>query len=200
MLSLVQLLTTTLLLYTASSSPVSPRHGDDGPACPAKPPHGGKCWKDILALEWKVHGFDYHASYIFSTPAHQNSWGYVNFNLTNNVVPYTATCSASSNQLSEFFFGTMEYPCTLPSTAPAGSAVSFKFSRPTGQLDIKETIICNENKITGDFVASGAKNLTLTCTNTYYQNPNWTIGQIYSDQEVKCTPVDVTIKPSQIVA
>ena len=148
MLSLIQLLTTTLLFSSASSNPVAARHGDDGPACPTKPPHGGKCWKDILALEWTVHGFDYHASYIFSTPAHQNSWGYVNFNLTNNVVPYTAACSASSNQLTDFFYGSVEYACTLPSSAPAGSAVAFKFNRPTGQLDIKETIICNENKIT----------------------------------------------------
>lgn len=92
------------------------------------------------ALQWTIHGFDYHASYIFTTPAHQNSWGYVNFNLTNNLVNYQMSCSAASNQLSDFFYGTLAYACTPSDNAPVGAGANFKFSRPTGQLDIEETI------------------------------------------------------------
>jgi hypothetical protein len=101
-----------------------------------------------------VHGFDYHASYTFTHPAHQNSWGYVNFNLTNNVVPYTALCAASSSQLSDFFYGTFDYSCTLPASAPAGAAVKFRFSRPSGRLDITESIVCSENKLKYDNILS----------------------------------------------
>ena len=143
----------TLLATFASATPLNARNGGDshdGPSCPSRPPRDGKCWKDILGLQWTVHGFDFHSTYTFTTPAHQNSWGYVNFNLTNNVVPYTAVCSAASSQLTDFFFGTVDYTCTLPSDAPPGASVKFRFSRPSGQLDISESIICNEKQATYD--------------------------------------------------
>lgn len=92
------------------------------------------------ALQWTVHSFDYHASYIFTTPAHQNSWGYVSFNLTNDQVNYTTSCTAASSQLSDFFYGTIAYACTPSDNAPVGAGANFKFNRPTGQLDIEETI------------------------------------------------------------
>ena len=95
-------------------------------------------------LEWTVEDFDYHASYIFTTPAHQNSWGYVNFNLSNPAFPYLASCSATSNQLSDFFYGTMWYNCTLPEEAPYGGEATFAFSRPSGKLDINQTWTCDD--------------------------------------------------------
>lgn len=137
-----------LVTSVASANPIFARTGNEGPKCEPRPPRDGKCWKDILATQWTVHGFDYHASYTFSTPAHQNSWGYVNFNLTNNVVPYTAVCSAASSQLTDFFYGTVDYTCTLPATAPAKAAVKFRFSRPSGKLEITESVVCSENKLT----------------------------------------------------
>lgn len=129
------------LLSLAAATPVSPR-GTEGKSCPAPDPVK-KCQKSLSGLQWTVHGFDYHASYTFTTPAHQNSWGYVNFNISNSIVPYTASCSASSSQLSDFFYGTQEYTCTLVgSGAPTGAAVKFKYSRPSGQLDITESVVC----------------------------------------------------------
>lgn len=50
------------------------------------------------------------------------------------------------------------------------------------------------------FSAAGRANLTLDCTDTTWQNPNWTLGQIYSDREVKCAPVTVGVKPYQMSA
>ncbi|GAB1313687.1 AA1-like domain-containing protein (Fragment) [Madurella fahalii] len=187
----------------ASPNPVNSRtegHGHGhGSSCNGKPPKDGKCWKDILGLEWTVHGFDYHALYTFTNPAHQNSWGYVNFNLTNNVVPYTAVCGASSSQLTDFFYGNLDYNCVLPATAPAGSAVKFRFSRPAGQLDIEETIICSEKKTSGTFVATGSTSFTLSCTDITNVTENWQPGMIYSSREVKCAPIDITFSPSQVV-
>ncbi|KAK3372965.1 hypothetical protein B0T24DRAFT_503905, partial [Lasiosphaeria ovina] len=172
--------------------------GDD--RCGAKPSRDGQCWKDVLKLQWTVHGFDYHASYIFSTPAHQNSWGYASFNLTSNIVPsYTAACTASSSQLSSFFYGIVVYNCVLPATAPAGAAASFRFNSLTGELDIDQTVVCREKNTQASFTASGSTNLTLSCTDTKTVNQNWTIGEIYSDEEIKCAPVDVTFRPSQVV-
>jgi hypothetical protein len=43
-------------------------------------------------------------------------------------------------------------------------------------------------------------NLTLSCTDNTYQNPNWTLGQIYSDREVKCAPVTIPVQPYEITA
>ncbi|KAK0612782.1 hypothetical protein B0T17DRAFT_459803, partial [Bombardia bombarda] len=146
--------------------------------------------------EWTVQNFDYHASYIFSTPAHQNSWGYVNFNLTNNLSPpTTAVCSAASSQLSDFFYGTVSYACTLPADAPEGSAVGFLFSRPSGKLDIHETVVVGSKT----FTASGSANLTLSCTDSgTVVTPDWQIGEIYSVRDVECAPVTVKVKPSSV--
>lgn len=125
-----------------SALAIEDRHDhDDGPGCAAPPPKS--CASKAKDLKWTVHGFDYHASYLFTTPAHQNSWGYVNFNLTNTAVPYTASCSAASNQLSDFFYGTQWYTCTLPATAPVGAAVTFTYNRPSGELDVNETVVCD---------------------------------------------------------
>jgi hypothetical protein len=191
----------TPLIALGSSTLLDTRHdgGHTGHGCKPKPPRDGKCWGDILGLRWTVHGFDYHASYTFTNPAHQNSWGYVNFNLTNNVVPYTAVCAASSSQLSDFFYGTVDYSCRLPADAPAGASVTFRFSRPSGELDITESIIYSEQKTTGTFVATGSSNLTLTCTDTTTVTPDWKPGQIYSQRLITCAPVDVTFQPAQIV-
>ncbi len=90
------------------------------------------------APKWTVTEFDFHAIYVFTTPAHQNSWGYVSFNLTNNLIPYTFSCATASNQQSDFFYGTVQYACSPTDDAPYGAAASFKFNRPTGQLDVEE--------------------------------------------------------------
>ncbi|KAK3314448.1 hypothetical protein B0H66DRAFT_576715 [Apodospora peruviana] len=201
-----QLLTTLLLLLIplpSQATPIYPR--TNTPSCPARPPRDGKCWKDVLGLEWSVKNFDYHASYTFTTPAHQNSFGYVNFNLTNNLKPdIKAVCSAASSQLTDFYYGSMPYSCELTATGkdpvPAGTAVTWTFNRPTGELAIDETVVCQEGKATGMFYASGAKNLTLSCTDTTWTNPNWTMGAIYSDRTIKCKPVDLKIHVGKIIA
>jgi len=230
-----------LLLATfASATPLNARTDDHGPKCV---PRNGKCWKDVKGLEWTVHGFDFHASYTFTNPAHQNSWGYVNFNLTNNVVPYTAVCEAASSQLTDFFYGTVDYTCKLPADAPEGASVKFRFSRPSGRLDITESIVCSEKNAKYEnpyaflpqpqprrgsshndfflplgnhamcddsaanclirarktFVATGGNDFTLTCTDTTTVTPDWKPGMIYSQRIIKCTPVDATFSPSQVV-
>lgn len=96
-------------------------------------------------FQWLVQGFDFHASYIFSTPAHQNSWGYVNFNLSNPAVPdVLLSCSAQSDQLQDFFYGTQWYKCTTNGTSYGPAPASFAFNRPTGELDINQTWTCRD--------------------------------------------------------
>jgi hypothetical protein len=136
----------TLLAIQATlvvSCTATATRNDDGPACDAYP--HPTCTQQAASSKWVAENFDYHAEYIFTTPAHQNSHGYVNFDLWNTAVAYTATCSATSDQLTDFFYGTQWYPCTLPSTAPAGAVVGFRFNRPTGELDVNGTIMCAEN-------------------------------------------------------
>lgn len=98
-------------------------------------------------FEWTVEDFDYHASYIFTTPAHQNSWGYVNFNLSNPAVPdLLASCNAASSQLSDFFYGTMQYNCTFDGQVgqPGPAPAKFTFNRPSGELDIDQKWVCRD--------------------------------------------------------
>lgn len=107
--------------------------------------YSGSCSDlSLKGFEWQVDDFDFHASYIFTTPAHQNSWGYASFNLSNPAVPdVVASCSAQSSQLQDFFFGTQIYQCTVNGTAGPAPA-SFAFNRPTGELDVNQTWVCND--------------------------------------------------------
>ncbi len=89
-------------------------------------------WK---AMSWTARAFDFHASYIFTTPAHQNSWGYASFELFNPADQSTTHCEAASNQLSDFFYGTVQYKCNDTRT-------TFDFSRPANQLRVQQSWVC----------------------------------------------------------
>ncbi|KAI0887614.1 uncharacterized protein GGS22DRAFT_157609 [Annulohypoxylon maeteangense] len=183
--------TLVTLLPLAIAAPVGLSTRDSNPGCQAA---------SFGNFAWQVENFDYHASYIFTTPAHQNSWGYVNFNLTNPALEYKAVCSATSNQLSDFFYGTMAYNCTVPDGST--TKTTFDFSRPSGALNVNQTWTCSDEdpQYPTTIHAYGAANLTLACTDETHINPNWTLGQIYSDREVKCTPVTIPLKPYQMTA
>lgn len=127
----MQLLSTLLFLAPALASPIAPR---DEPTCGQK---SGKL------SEWTLTDFDFHASYIFTTPAHQNSWGYVSFNVSNPVLDYTVSCSAASSRLNDFFYGEMVYDCKAPEGESA--TTSFTFSRPDGALALNQSWTCNDD-------------------------------------------------------
>jgi hypothetical protein len=104
------------------------------------------CTKNSMAVtQWAVTNFDYHADYIFSTPAHQNSWGYVNFNVTNPAIDYVVSCSAASNQLSTFFYGNMIYTCKGPDGTPSPATTTFTFNQPTGEVTLSQTWTCDDD-------------------------------------------------------
>lgn len=42
--------------------------------------------------------------------------------------------------------------------------------------------------------------MTLDCTDETTTNPDWKVGDIYSDREVKCTPSTIPMKPYQMSA
>lgn len=122
------------LLPLATASPFSKRDTNTtAPGCSAA---------SFGDFEWSLSSFDFHASYIFTTPAHQNSWGYVNFNLTNPALPYPAVCTAASSQLSDFFYGNLPYTCSVPE-GQTGTG-SFTFDRALGKLDFDQGWTCND--------------------------------------------------------
>ena len=102
-------------------------------------------------FSWTVEAFRYHASYVFTTPAHQNSWGYVDFNLTNAALGYKAACTASSSQISDFFYGDVAYDCVVPDGKSAST--SFSFSRPDGALQMNQSWTCSDKNPTYPYVS-----------------------------------------------
>ncbi|KAF7562141.1 hypothetical protein G7046_g1983 [Stylonectria norvegica] len=158
----------------------------DEPSCMAK---GAK------ATHWNVEKFDYHASYIFSTPSHQIASGSVNFTLVNPVNNYKSTCTADSTQLDDFFYGNFEYHCDVP--VPSDSA-SFTFSRPSGELKINQTWACPEEG--GRFEAKGGATLKLDCKEYKWENPHWKDGQLFSQRIVTCKPATVKAEITEISA
>ncbi len=93
--------------------------------------------------EWTISDLVFNASYIFSTPAHQNSWGYVNFGLDHPALKYGGSCHASSNQLQDFFYGTTTYTCDFPAAGKTTSA-TFLFDRPSGLLNVTQSWTCSD--------------------------------------------------------
>jgi len=92
-------------------------------------------------FEWSVSDFDFHANYIFSTPAHQNSWGYASFDLVNPADQSKVHCSAASNQINDFFYGTVSYACDDAAGGRLGTT-KFDFNRPTGELKANQSWVC----------------------------------------------------------
>ncbi|KAK4201966.1 hypothetical protein QBC40DRAFT_277171 [Triangularia verruculosa] len=150
-------------------------------------------------FQWQASNFDFHASYIFSTPAHQNSWGYASFDLLNPADQSTAHCSAASNQLNDFFYGTVQYSCN---DTLRGGSTKFDFNRPTGELRVEQSWTCRDQdpQYPITFTAKGSANFTLECNQEFYQNANWTIGQIYSSRTITCGNVDSAVVPYEISA
>lgn len=187
---MLNLLSTLLLAGSALALPsrVVPRDANTYyPPPPAATPTGCTA-SSTKVSQWTVDEFDFHASYIFSTPAHQNSWGYVNFTLSNPALNYTPVCSAASDQLSDFFYGNFVYNCQVPDSAAADKA-SFTFARPNNTLAINQTWHCADEG--SRFTAEGGVQLNLSCSDTTWQNPNWQPGQIYSSRTVTCGKVTV---------
>lgn len=90
------------------------------------------------SFSWEVRAFDFHASYLFTTPAHQNSWGYASFELYNPATKTSTHCEASSNQLQDFFYGTIQYKC-----GESGST-SFDYNRADNKLRVNQSWVCDD--------------------------------------------------------
>lgn len=144
--------------------------------------------KSTQVKQWTVKDFDFHSSYTFTTPAHQNSWGYVNFTLENPVLRYKTQCTASSNQLSDFFYGNFIYSCTQ--AAPQGDEATFTFSRPMNELKVNQTWGCPEGS---RFWGEGGAKLNLNCSDQTWKNPDWKMGQIYSSRTVTCKHINAPV-------
>lgn len=166
------------VLLLAGSALALPTSRTTEPTCTAK---------SSKVSEWTVQNFDFHASYTFSTPAHQNSWGYVNFTLANPALDYRPVCSASSSQLEDFFYGTMNYDCDIPVNNT--DEATFNFSRPSGELQINQTWSCLDEG--SRFMAEGGTTLNLNCNETNWQNPDWQEGELYSTRLITCAHVTV---------
>ncbi|TQV97487.1 hypothetical protein V2A60_006758 [Cordyceps javanica] len=164
----------TAAALLAASALAAPAVGPDRNTCTAR---------STNVTQFLVKDFDFHASWTFTTPAHQNSWGYVNFTLANAAIDYEFQCSSASNWLSDFYYGNIDYNCTDPAGRPTRQG-TFSYSRPTTTLAINQTWACPDEG--SQFWAEGRAKLDLACRETNYTNPDWKMGQIYSDRTIVC--------------
>ncbi len=134
-----------LLLSVASLLSLSSARPLDGGLEVQRDANPGCTSNSFGDFAWGLEGFDYHASYVFTTPAHQNSWGYVNFNLSNPALTYPAVCSAASDQLDDFFYGTQTFTCTLPDGVDSTTtSTTFEFNHASGLLNVTQTWTCSD--------------------------------------------------------
>ncbi|KAG6001543.1 hypothetical protein E4U21_004100 [Claviceps maximensis] len=164
------------------------------PANTDKEPQTHSCTRQSSQTkEWHVKDLDFHASYLFTTPAHQVSAGDISFTLENPSLKFTSHCHANSNHLNDFFYGDFVYNCTQPMP---NAETTFTFSRPSGQLMINQTWICAKEG--SRFWAKGGANLTLSCKDDTWHNPEWKMGQTYSSRTVTCDHLNANVPVSSM--
>ncbi|KAM7187332.1 hypothetical protein V8F33_011322 [Rhypophila sp. PSN 637] len=187
------------LAAMANGSPLGlGKRADSGPGCSAT---------SFGVFKWGISNFVFNSTVVYTTPAHQNSWGYVNFDVENPAVAAgngrgdsEAVCSASSNRLNDFFYGDIPYNCT---SAPSDRrATTFDFNLDSRLLRLNESWVCSDvdPEYPTIFTAGGAVTMNLECNTKSWTNPNWTMGDIYSSTITTCQPVDLSLSPDQISA
>ncbi|KAH6683567.1 hypothetical protein F5X68DRAFT_22816 [Plectosphaerella plurivora] len=179
-----------LLAPLALASPVILEARNTTKSCMARSPG---------MTEWELEDFDFHASYIFSTPSHQNSWGNVTFTAFNSVHNTRTRCSAKSNRLNDFFYGEVEYACDTNGDANLGAA-KFTFNRPSGEVTMEQTWYCHDNPNfpPARFTAKGDVVTQLKCEETTFENGNWTMGSSFSQRDITCELVDVVVPVKEL--
>ncbi|OCL10476.1 hypothetical protein AOQ84DRAFT_215440 [Glonium stellatum] len=154
-----------------------------------------KCDKNAV---FTLHDINYSSYIIYSTPAHLAvAQGHIEFNLTNTDVPYTTHCSAYSSQVFNFFYGNIVYQCDAPTGegVTAASSANFTFSEPDGVFNVNQTWSCSQHRKTVNLLGVGSGKATLSCQTTTWTNPNWVIGEIYSNTSTTCKPAELQITP-----
>ncbi len=147
------------LLFIFWLTPLGPKHANAS----AHEPHGSYPPQPLARTctptsfdepLWKATGLTFSSSIIFSTPAHQIDSATVLFNLSNTAIgtDVELSCRGSSEQLQQFFYGNIWYPCHVVNSSIAaaitsrwnGTAARFCFSRPTGKLVINQEWACRD--------------------------------------------------------
>lgn len=137
------------------------------------------CASSSMSASLALDTFINTGSWTFTTPAHQNANGYINFDTTNSVLGTQTRCWATSTRLTDFFYGMIDYECE-------DDVTSFSFSQLNdGLLEVNTTWSCDAEGKTFQGT-TGQINLGLECDETYWQNPNWTMGQLYSSRQREC--------------
>ncbi|KAF2105820.1 hypothetical protein BDV96DRAFT_607927 [Lophiotrema nucula] len=131
-----------------------------------RPPHHGPTCLDLN----QIH---YDSYMIYSTPSHLAVYGgTIQFNVSNPAVP-------------------VYYEVLGPSESPKGATgeTTFTYSRPGNVFAVNQTYTVHGKK----FLATGTAGANLTCQTVFWQNPNWTIGELYTTTDVHCGPNELKL-------
>ncbi|EFX05616.1 hypothetical protein CMQ_3685 [Grosmannia clavigera kw1407] len=153
------------------------------PSAPA-PTHAFTCKDANEGFAWSMTLFEYKATEVSTTPAHQNVDGEVSFNISNPALlslQSSSGCSGSSVQYPDYFYGNIVYECIDP-RIDTNTKTTFTYDAPSGLLSINQTWTCPDAKDPVSFFAAGSVNLTLTTSKTSYSNPDWKMGQTYASK------------------
>jgi hypothetical protein len=131
------LLTTVLLFaYTALAAPQ---------AYPTQPPAETCGRRSPQAKSLQLTNFYLHSREEFTTPSHQNSYGYLSFEVHNPILDYVIQCDTMSTTLPEFYSAGREWTCYAP--PGIGGSVTFSYDRSTGKLDLIQKWVCYDDPV-----------------------------------------------------
>ena len=99
------------------------------------------CHPTSKTVDLRISDLYFHSSRVYSTPAHQVAGGSISFNITNPAAGITTSCSASSTQIYDYFYGDLWYHCQKTDGV---DDTEFTFNRTTGQINLTQRWTCKD--------------------------------------------------------
>ncbi|CEJ87234.1 hypothetical protein VHEMI04347 [[Torrubiella] hemipterigena] len=159
------------------------------------------CASQAIAMKsWTIHNFNFNASKVFTTPAHQFGDGYVGFNLFNTVTNEERRCDGGAGRLDPWFVGDANFQCRTMNGANDPNTV-FNFNLASRTVKLNQSFEC-PGSVT-QYVAQGGADLSkhVGYTKTEYHNYGWTYppgGNIYEAYSEKIEPFDAELTVDSI--
>ncbi|KAK4200024.1 hypothetical protein QBC40DRAFT_327552 [Triangularia verruculosa] len=173
----------------------------------------------LSGFNWTAKSLHFHSLTTLTSPTtFSSASGSLSFNLSNPALgpSFDQLCTATSPTPDQFFYLDQWFTC-LYTPSPSGSnldplvattsAASFRFDKPSGRLEVRQSWECGDGDDpqypTAQFSASGGVNVSLDCRMDFWQNPNWAGGSgdlLYGNETVECGVVDVQVAVESIEA
>ncbi|KAK0642988.1 hypothetical protein B0T16DRAFT_459182 [Cercophora newfieldiana] len=143
-----------------------------------------------------------YGSYIeYGAPSHiMPSWAYVVFDLENPVTNRSYHCHGQSTMPYNWFLDVLPDPWFNCALGETWFNVDVVWTRSPSRLVVKQDWECHLDDKSARFklTSFGEVAPPLDCSVTEWENPKWSIPQVYSTYRTQCNTVTLEVKPYKV--